>query len=98
MKSTLAALTMAALIVLTGCNTGTPGGPGAEKDKQKGTTNTIKQGEDSFSLSVPMTSTHIKQGESKVVTVGIKRGKNFDQNVSLKFDDVPKGVTLDPAS
>lgn len=28
--------------------------------------------------------------------VGIKRAKNFDQDVTLKFSDLPEGVTVDP--
>jgi uncharacterized membrane protein len=46
----------------------------------------------------PTFSTKLKQGESKVVDIGIKRGKNFDEDVALKFDNMPQGVTLDPAS
>jgi hypothetical protein len=35
---------------------------------------------------------------AREITIGIKRGKNLDQDVTLKFDGVPVGVTLDPAS
>jgi hypothetical protein len=30
--------------------------------------------------------------------IGIKRAKNFDQDVTLKFADLPKGVTVEPVS
>ena len=53
--------------------------------------------EDSFRLDAPNLATTIKQGETKVVTIGISRAKNFDQDVTLKLVDVPKGVTIDPA-
>ena len=53
---------------------------------------------DTFSLSVPTFATHLKQTESKVVEIGIKRGKNSGQDFSLKFDGLPKWVIADPAS
>src|SRR5262249_4195861 len=45
---------------------------------------------------VPAISTHIKQGESKEITLSVKRGTNFDEDVTLKFDKLPTGVTIDP--
>jgi uncharacterized membrane protein len=95
MKSLFAALMVAAFVALTGCNKGTEGGPGATNASNK---SRIGQSEDTFSLSVPTFSTKLKQGESKVVDISIKRGKNFDEDVALKFDSVPHGVTIDPAS
>jgi uncharacterized membrane protein len=92
--STLAAICAAGVI---GCGTGTPGGPGAT-NTGTGRTPSITTADDSFKLSTPTLSTHIKQGESKVVTIGIRRGKNFGQDVSLKLDGLPNGVTADPAS
>jgi hypothetical protein len=53
--------------------------------------------ENSFRLDAPNLATTIKQGETKVVTIGISRAKNFDQDVALKLEGVPKGVTVDPA-
>jgi hypothetical protein len=53
--------------------------------------------ENSFRLDAPNLATTIKQGEKKVVTIGIARSKNFDQDVTLMFEDVPTGVTIDPA-
>ena len=43
-------------------------------------------------------STTLHQGETKDVSIGIERGKNFDEDVTLKFADGPEGVTLDSAS
>ncbi|MBC7851889.1 MAG: hypothetical protein IAF94_00490 [Pirellulaceae bacterium] len=53
--------------------------------------------ENSFRLDAPNLATTIKQGETKVVTIGISRSKNFDQDVTLMLEGVPKGVTIDPA-
>jgi hypothetical protein len=105
MKKCILTAAVAALIGVTGCSQGTSGGPGAERAKQQERESKLKQAEDkvrqpeeTFSLSVPTLSTSIKQGETKVVTIGIKRGKNFDQDVTVKFDNVPAGATIDPAS
>lgn len=78
---------------LVGCGSGSQGGPGASN---KG--GVLSPADDAFTLSPPTLATTIKQGESKVVEIDIKRGKNFAQDVSLKFDGLPKGVTADPAS
>jgi len=106
MKRTFVTLAALALVGLVGCNgAGTTGGPGADKAKQQQKDSPVKraedsvgQAEDTFSLSVPTLSTSIKQGETKEVTIGIRRGKNFDQDVSLKLDALPKGVTAEPAA
>jgi hypothetical protein len=52
---------------------------------------------DSFTLSTPG-STTLKQGEVQTISVGIERDKTFDQDVALKFGEMPKGVTLEPAA
>ncbi len=103
MKTTLMAVAAAALIAFVGCSSGTPGGPGADKEKDKKSRveraeDIVRQAEDTFSLSVPTFSVKIKQGESKAVTVGISRGKNFGEDVALKFDGLPNGVAIDPAN
>src|SRR5262245_14294202 len=90
-----------AMLGLIGCGSGTTGGPGAdkkEKSKLEKAEDAVRQAEDTFSLSVPVLSTKLKQGESREVVIGIKRGKNFDEDVVLEFDDLPKGVTVEPAS
>jgi len=53
--------------------------------------------ENTFRLDAPNLTTTVKQGETKVVTIGIARAKNFDQDVTLKFEGMPEGVTIDPA-
>ncbi len=53
---------------------------------------------DTFTLSMPFLTTALKQGESKAVAISISRDKKFDQDVTLKFDRLPKGVTMEPAT
>lgn len=90
-----ASLAGVTLVALTGCSgKGTPGG-GTNPGKGVDLTG---PGEGKFALDPPNLSTHLKQGETKEVTIGISRGTNFDKDVGLKFEDVPKGVTFDPAT
>jgi len=102
MKSTLVTMALAALVAVVGCNKGTTGGAGADKEKENKSKvdrlkEVVRQPEDSFKLTVPLLSVKVKQGESKEVTIGIKRGKNFDEDVALKLEGLPKGVTAEPA-
>jgi hypothetical protein len=96
MKSLFAGLMVTAVAVLTGCSQGTPAGPAAiERTANKPI---VGQADDTFHVEVPTMSTKLKQGETKEVAISVARGKNFDEDVTLKFAGVPKGVTLDPAS
>ena len=102
MKSLHVGFVALALVALSGCTQGTPGGPGVSSTPSTPTTTTaqkpvIGDAEETFSLSVPSLSTNLKQGEIKAATISLSRGKNFDEDVTLKFADVPKGVTIDPA-
>lgn len=96
MKTLFRRFAVLALAVIGGCSQGTPGGPGATD--ATGTKPMYGQTDDTFNLSVPIMSSSVQQGEQSEVVVGIKRAKNFDDDVSLKFADVPQGVTVDPAS
>jgi hypothetical protein len=88
----LLGLTLAALI---GCNQTkhTAGGPGAGTTGERGPL----YGEKDNTFDLALSAQSVKQGESKEVTVGIKRGTNFDQDVGLRFVDLPTGVTATPA-
>jgi hypothetical protein len=103
MKNLHVGLVAMALVALNGCSQGTPGGPGAATTPSKPAATTaqkpvIGMAEETFTLSVPTLSTHLTQGETKNASIGVTRGKNFDEDVTLKFDGVPKGITIDPAS
>jgi uncharacterized membrane protein len=58
----------------------------------------VGTGDDTFTLDVPNLATSLKQGETKTIGIGINRGKNFDQNVALKFENLPNGLTVTPAA
>jgi hypothetical protein len=96
MKRSLAGSLALALVTLTGCNQGTPGGSGITNPPQKQPA--YGEAENTFKLSVPRMSTTLHQGETKEVTIGIDRGKNFEGDVTLKFADGPEGVTIESAS
>jgi|ERR1051325_10553778 hypothetical protein len=98
MKKSFVCLLIAASAGLAGCNnSNTPGGPAATNNKGDNRP-VVGRAEDTFTLDPPNLATKVKQGESKAMSIGIKRGKNFDQDVTLKFSDLPTGVTLNPAN
>jgi hypothetical protein len=98
MKTAFVCVMGAAFLALAGCeyNNSHPGGPGAAQGTES--SHGFAQKDDTFSLSVPTLSTHIKQGETKTISLAIKRGKEFDQDVKLAFSGLPKGLTVEPAS
>src|SRR5205823_13699467 len=75
-----------ALIALVGCNTSPPGGSGPNVAKKA-----------TFDIKAPMTSTTLKQGETKEVKLTIDRGKDFHDAVELKFEPAT-GLTVDPTT
>jgi len=94
MKKIYAVMAISGLAAFAGCSQGTSGGPGATPESKERMS--IGQPEDTFRLSVP--STALNQGQSKTLIVGINRGTNFSEEVTLKLSQLPKGVTLNPAS
>ena len=102
MKSLCTATVAMMLAAFTGCNSGTPGGPGTTEPESKKHFYDVGSTDNTFTLSVPsslpLMSTSLKQGGTAKVTIAIKRGKNFDQDVTLKFEGLPTGVTIDQAS
>ena len=89
----LLAVTLSALV---GCDQAkhTAGGPGATT--ADGKPPMFGRADDTFDLTLAAQS--MKQGESKEVVIGIKRGTNFSQDVGLRFVDLPAGVTATPAT
>lgn len=94
MKSSIAVLLITTSMMLTGCNEGESGGPGASlPDSEQ---STIGKTDNTFSLDTPMLSIDLTQGEAEAFLIGIKRTDNFNQDVQLRFDDLPMGVTITP--
>ncbi len=52
---------------------------------------------DTFTIQVPSTATSVKQGYTDQVTIGIKRGNDFTNDVKVDLV-LPPGVTATPAS
>lgn len=93
MKCFMTCVVLGLLVIMPGCEQGTSGGPGASTPPVK---ERMGQTDDTFSLTTP--SVKLNQGEAKTVSVEIKRGENFSEDVSLKIADLPTGVTLDPVN
>jgi hypothetical protein len=95
MKGSFAALVTIALVAGSGCNQAVPGGPGVTNPPRSQPA--YGEADKTFNLSVPHMSTTLKQGGTVELRIGIDRGKNFQEDVTLKFADGPTGVTLDSA-
>lgn len=91
---TLSSLCLVALLVLTGCRSGTAGGPGVSKDPDQQPL--VGQANDTFQLERAQAS--IKQGETKAVSIVIKRATNFGEDVTLAFSDLPSGLSVDDST
>lgn len=57
----------------------------------------VGEAKETFKVTVPTLSTSVKQEESVDITIGIKRGTNFDDDVTVKLGKLPEGVTVTPA-
>lgn len=108
MKKTLALTALLAALVV-GCNKSTPGGGGSSGttsgEKKSNPFSTVVPNEGEFKLTAPDSvlgvspvGTSIKQGETKDKDIGISRGKNVDADVKISFENLPKGVTIEPAN
>jgi uncharacterized membrane protein len=91
-------LSLAALIGCGGATGTSEKHPGGAQTNASARAPIFGENKGTFDLSPPTLATSIKQGEAKEVKIGIKRGEGFDKDVTLKFSDVPKGVTIEPAS
>ena len=95
MKRSIAVLLSASFVGLVGCGKeGTTGGPGAVDPNAK----TPLVGRQDNTFAVTTSSMSVKPGGAATSSsIGIKRGSGFDQDVSVEFADLPKGVTLEPS-
>jgi uncharacterized membrane protein len=105
MKKSFVSLFLLTLVAAVGCNRYSPEGPEAtstadtEQSAEPVRTVVNKpiagEADETFSLSVPFESVALTQGEEKSVLIGINRGENFREEVSIKVSGLPKGVTLE---
>lgn len=96
MKRILSTLLVSSLAALVGCTKeGTTGGPGAMDTSAKPPL--VGRQDNTFALTTSGVS--VKPGSTPTAgAIGIKRGTGFDQDVAVEFADVPKGITIEPAS
>ena len=86
-KPFAAAFAVTVLAGIAGCSgngTGTAGGEGGNKKEQ-------------FHIEAWHMTIDVKKGQSKETEIAIKRGTDFKDAVSFKFEDNMKGLTFDPA-
>lgn len=88
-----ASICLVTLFALSGCSSGTAGGPGASGEPDDRLA--MGQPNDTFRISRGQAS--IKQGETKSVSITIDRATNFDQDVTLLIASLPRGLTIDVA-
>ena len=98
MNLTLGSFFVVAALTLNGCaaapdrTTGDkPGGRGAPEKKT-----VVGEADETFNLSLE--DTYLKQGERKSVAVTIRRNVNFNEEVTLAFGKLPKGLSVDNGS
>jgi hypothetical protein len=51
-----------------------------------------------FTITAPALGVTVKQGDSATGTFTLHKGEGFAEDVTLKFEDLPKGVEIDPPS
>ena len=89
-------VTLMLVLTLVGCSQESPsGGPGAKSNTTRND-GTPENRADTFRVTVPSTAIHVTQGKREEVSIGLDRGRDFAQNVKLKFD-VPKGLKVVPS-
>jgi len=95
MRAITAGLVTLGLVALVGCNTSPPGGSGGSRGTAGSAGNTSRSA--TFDIKAPATTTNLKQGETKEVKFTVNRGKDFHDDVALKFE-APAGLKVDPAT
>ena len=96
MKRFIGVLGLSLFAACVGCTKeGTTGGPGAMDTSSKPPL--VGRQDNTFALTTSGVS--VKPGSTPTAgAIGIKRGTGFDQDVGVEFAEVPKGITIEPAS
>jgi uncharacterized membrane protein len=85
MKITITIMLTLALAAISGCQSSSSArGGGMTRDV-------------GFKIAVPTYDTEVKQGEVRTVTVSLKRGDFFKQDVRLQINTT-KGISVDPTN
>jgi uncharacterized membrane protein len=82
MKTAITIVMTLTLAALSGCQSSSPRGGTVAKSE-------------GFKIAVPTFSTEIKQGQTQNVTVALKRGDYFKQEVKLQIQ-ASKGISVEP--
>jgi hypothetical protein len=100
-------LSVLMLAVAVGCSESSSDGPQAiAPTKREQPNEPVKvvakkpiagEADNTFSLSVPFESVTLAQGEEKSMLIGINRGEDFREEVTIKVSGLPQGVTLETA-
>lgn len=93
MRRLLASLGLGVAVAMAGCAEEQSGGPGVRTadDREQ-----VMPPHDTFRVNVPNLTQAIKQGESQRIDIKIDRETNFDQDVTVSFEGLPQGVTIEP--
>jgi hypothetical protein len=84
------AVVVFSLLALPACQTGTTGGPGASDVRNEPL---VGRPDESFNLQ--RTKAELRQGETKSVAIAIDRTRDFDDDVTLDVEGLPRGLTID---
>jgi len=93
MRAITAGLVTLGLVALVGCNTSPSGGSGGPRATGAGGATASSA---MFKIKAPALSTTLKQGDTTEVKLTIERGKDFKDDVTLKFEG-DKGLKVEPA-
>jgi hypothetical protein len=82
MKTAITIVMTLGLAALCGCQASSPRGGRTAKDE-------------GFKIVIPAFNAHVKQGEVRAVTVSLRRGEYFKQEVNLQIQ-ASAGISVDP--
>lgn len=96
MKKVLCGCVVAGLVAIAGCEQAT--GPAYKPAASKNTSEKVGDvtASDKFSLTGSWTSTTLKQGKMKDISIKVSKGKDFKKDIKLT-PEPEKGLRIEPA-